>query len=275
MPKSQTQLLASVLQDIKDVLESQKDMSRIRIEAQTPNVFYWMQFDNIEEVNWLDDGYGDIRELPSFGMNVAHDKLKALEILKDKGIISELKVNVYKEDHGLNVPVDMVRSFDIEINLKKFLIYYRKYTSIAKTNSTPAVGAKHHENTDVKQSSEPEVNITATLNLNRATRTIRLTVLGETIDIKTFKSKQNHNYIMFQTLYFKPDEALTRVQMGVPNGGSKVKDVPKTMGFTDKGVKNIFFTTDQKHQTLALHINKVLSKKEAEMLKSFVNKKIS
>lgn len=132
MPDEQTMLIATVLQDIKDALENQKNSDLVTIEAQTPNAYYWAKFGPLEEEEWLDNVYGDIREMPSFGMGIAEDKIKALELLKDKGVVRHLKVNSFKENHGLNQPIDMVRSFEVELNLIKFLKYYEKYTKAAR-----------------------------------------------------------------------------------------------------------------------------------------------
>lgn len=131
-PDEQIMLTAMVLQDIKDGLQNQKNNSTVAIQAQTPNAYYWAQFDPLDEEQWFDGFYGDIREIPSFGMGIASDKLMVLELLKTKGIVRNFNVNSSEEDHGLNHPVEMIRGFDIELNLVKFLKYYEKYTNAAE-----------------------------------------------------------------------------------------------------------------------------------------------
>ena len=114
-------------------------------------------------------------------------------------------------------------------------------------------------------------NPSAKLSLDSASKKLRLTAFGTTVTIKKFTSKGNDNYIMFKQLYLRPNEALTRVQMGVSKGGSDVKDIPKTMGFINAQLKNIFFTTDRTNQTLALHPQKVLTPDEIEIIRTLVN----
>ncbi len=131
-PDEQIMLTAMVLQDIKDGLQNQKNNSNVAIQAQTPNAYYWAQFDPLDEEQWFDGFYGDIREIPSFGMGIASDKLKILELLQNKGVVRHFEVNSNEEDHGLNHPIEMVRSFQVEPNLVKFLKHYERYTNAAE-----------------------------------------------------------------------------------------------------------------------------------------------
>lgn len=127
-------LVTMVLQDIKDVLAAQKNSSTAVIRADKPNDYYWAIFDPADEQQWLDDEYGNIREIPSFATGIADDKLKALELLRDRGVVTRLKVNSTQED-----PENMgwkdyfvTSSFEVDINLTKFLKYYEKYTKAAQ-----------------------------------------------------------------------------------------------------------------------------------------------
>ncbi len=131
-PDEKIMLTAMVLQDIKDGLQGQKSNNSVTIQAETPNAYYWAQFDPLDEEQWFDGFYGDIREIPSFGMNIASGKLKVLELLRDKGVIRRFEVDSAKEDVGLNHPIDMIRGFKVEPNLTKFLKYYEKYIEAAK-----------------------------------------------------------------------------------------------------------------------------------------------
>lgn len=131
-PDEKIMLTAMVLQDIKDALQNQKNNSSITIQAETPNTYYWAQFDPLDGEQWFDGFYGDIREIPSFGIGIAHDKLTVLEALRDKGAIRHFEVNSEEEDVGLNQPIEMIRDFEVEPNLVKFLKYYEKYTKAAK-----------------------------------------------------------------------------------------------------------------------------------------------
>lgn len=131
-PDEQTMLIAMVLQDIKDGLQSQKSNKVVSIQAQEPNSYYWAQFDPLDDEQWFDGFYGDIREIPRFGIGIAHDKLKVLELLQVKGVIKSFKVKSSKEDHGLNELIEMVRGFEVEPNLVKFLKYYEKYVDAAQ-----------------------------------------------------------------------------------------------------------------------------------------------
>ena len=124
---------AMVLHDIKVVLAKQKNSKTIVIRADSPNDYYWAMFDPSDENQWLDEEYGDIREMPLFATRIADDKQKALELLKDKGVVTRLKVNSTQED-----PENMgwkdyfvTNSFEVDINLTKFLKYHENYINAA------------------------------------------------------------------------------------------------------------------------------------------------
>lgn len=271
-PDEKTLLIAMVLQDIKDILLQQKNTSVVTIDAEKPNSYFWAQYDPRDEEMWFDDFYGDVREVPFFSMGIATDKERTLELLLDKGVIKSFIVNSEQEDPiGLGL-IDFVRSFKIELNAVKFLKYYDAYTKAAKPalNQYLALSGEVPLQPEIKPE-EPQLtqSFSAKLSLNSATKTIRLTALGKTVDVKKF-GRQADNYIMLTNLYRHPNEALTRKGMGVLPKGSLVKDIPKTMGFSGE-MKSIFFTVDSKLQTLTLHPEKVLTPDEAEIIQAFVN----
>jgi hypothetical protein len=124
---------AMVLQDIRDVLKNQKNNRDVSISADTPNDYYWAQFDPLDEDMWFDEFYGDIREIPSFGTGLASEKQVVLEFLQERGVVKSIKINSTFED-----PEDMgwkdyevIHSFALEIDLIKFFKYYDKYVLAA------------------------------------------------------------------------------------------------------------------------------------------------
>jgi hypothetical protein len=112
----------------------------------------------------------------------------------------------------------------------------------------------------------------AQITLNRASKTARLTYQGISCDLKTFKSVKNINYIFLKNLLDSPDEALDRNFLGVSKYRTRVKDLPKTAGFTGELIP-IFFDVDTKNQKLTLHPKKSLTPEERETINFFVKKK--
>lgn len=268
-----TLIIAMVLQDIKDALLQQKNTSVVTIQAEKPNIYYWARFDPRDEEMWLDEVYEDVRETPLFDIGVAEDKEKALKILRDKGVVKRLVVNSVREDSiGLGNLIEFVRSFQIELNVVKFLKYYDAYIKAAKPALDEYLALSENkplqEEIQIAAPRQTE-DFPARLSLNSATKTIRLTALGKTVDIKRFNSKASANYRAFKQLSLRANEALSKKDMGVPPNGTAVKDIPKTMGFNGK-LKNIFFTTDSKKQTLILHPEKILKGSEAETIRTLM-----
>jgi hypothetical protein len=109
-----------------------------------------------------------------------------------------------------------------------------------------------------------------TAKITMAGKVARLTINGQTYTLHKFRSINEHNYLVLKTLLAQPNTALTKAELGIPKALSKVKDLPKTMGFTNK-LKDIFFNIDNKNQTLALFPEKVLTDMEAEIIKHYVN----
>lgn len=132
-PDEMTILVAMVLQQIDSVLKKQKSTIAV-IPAPSTNDYYWAMFDPRDEQQWLDEDYGDIREMPLFDNRIADDQRKAFEFLKDRGVIKRLKVNQTSED-----PENMgwkdyfvINSFEVEVNLTKFLKYHDTYRKAAQ-----------------------------------------------------------------------------------------------------------------------------------------------
>ena len=112
----------------------------------------------------------------------------------------------------------------------------------------------------------------AEISLNKSSKTVRISYNGVSKNLKTFKSSKKINYLFLSNLLNNPDEPLNRLLLGVSKHSTKVKDLPKTAGFTGE-LKNIFFDIDSKNQTLALHPKKSLTPEEAETINSFVKEK--
>lgn len=112
----------------------------------------------------------------------------------------------------------------------------------------------------------------AKITLNKTSKTVRLVYQGISRNLKTFKSVKNINYIFLKNLLDRPDEALDRTYLGIAKYRTKVKDLPKTAGFTGELIP-IFFDVDTKNQKLTLHPKKHLTQEEAETISSFVKKK--
>lgn len=182
-------------------------------------------------------------------------------------------VNSVKEDPiGLGNLIEFVRSFQIELNVVKFLKYYDAYIKAAKPalDQYLALGENKPLQQEIEIAEPQQVeNFPAKLSLSPATKTIRLTALGRTVNIKKFNSKLSANYKAFKRPNLRANEALTKKDMGIPPRGTAVKDIPKTMGFNGK-LKNIFFTTDSKNQTLMLHPEKILKGSEAEIIRTLM-----
>ncbi len=274
-PNRTTMLTAQVLQDIKDVLAKQKSNKMVILDAESTNEYYWAMFDPLDKDQWFDEDYGDIRDMPSFATGIAYDKSKVLEQLKNRGVIQKIKVNSVKED-----PLDMgwkdyevIKSFEVELHLSKFLKYYDSYIKAAKPALSEYLIRSGQASTNEAAGLNPVEQKTdniAKVSLNSATRTIRLTVAGTTKNVHKFRSKQDANYIIFKNLTLYPDRAMTKKDLGVPRILSPLKDIPKTMGFKGE-LKSIFFTIDTKDKTLTLHPNKLLTNDELEILSHYVN----
>lgn len=159
-PDEETMQTAMVLQQLKDVLTQQKS-NVVVIHAETTNDYYWAMFDPLDEEQWFDVDYGDIREMPLFATGIADLKQLVLELLQDRGVVKRLKVNSSQED-----PLDMgwkdyivTNSFEVELNLTKFLKYYDKYTSAAKPALTYYLNTIDSKNTPSSSDSVPQEDV--------------------------------------------------------------------------------------------------------------------
>lgn len=152
-PDEMTMLTAMVLNQLKQVLEQQKSNIAV-IQAQAANDYYWAMFDPLDEQQWFDDDYGDIREMPMFATGISSEKQRILEFLKDRGVVKRLKVNSTQED-----PEDMgwkdyfvINSFEVEVYLPKFLKYYDTYIKAAQPALTQFLVRSGRLESDTKPS---------------------------------------------------------------------------------------------------------------------------
>jgi hypothetical protein len=106
--------------------------------------------------------------------------------------------------------------------------------------------------------------------LSMSGKVLRIMYNGTTRNIMTFKSVNNANYKACRALYERPDEPLTKQQMDLKKTSTQVKDMPKTMGFKGE-LKNVFFSTDTKNQTITLHPTKSLTPDETAIVSAYVN----
>lgn len=154
-PDEKTMLTAMVLKQLKDVLEQQKSHIAV-LQAQATNDYYWAMFDPLDEQQWLHDDYGDIREMPLFANRVSDEQQSVLEFLKDRGVVKRLKVHATNED-----PENMgwkdyvvINSFEVEVNLTKFLKYFDNYMKAAQ----PAIDSYLNSIEQSKTHDEQHIN---------------------------------------------------------------------------------------------------------------------
>lgn len=159
-PDEETMQTAMVLQQLKDILAQQKSNVAV-MQAEATNNYYWAMFDPLDEEQWFDVNYGDIREMPSFATSIADLKRRILEFLQDRGVVKRLKINSSQED-----PLDMgwkdyivINSFEVELNLTKFLKYYDKYINAAKPALTHYLEAINSTNNPSDGDSTPAKDI--------------------------------------------------------------------------------------------------------------------
>ncbi|MFZ2545062.1 MAG: hypothetical protein WAW80_03740 [Candidatus Saccharimonadales bacterium] len=105
-------------------------------------------------------------------------------------------------------------------------------------------------------------------------KTLKLSLSGATVTLKSFKNKKGFNYHLIKHAYTRPEEWLQKKDMGTHFSTilSPVKDWPKLIGLNGN-IKDIFLNLDTKNQAIMLTKKKVLSSKEAEILRRLVNTK--
>lgn len=126
--------MAWVLQEIRDVLKDQRNNKVVTIIAHSTNSYYWAMYDPTNEDMWVDEFYGDIREMPFFDSGVTSEKRTILDLLKEREVISTFTINSKFEDPE-NMgwkDYEVIHSFELQINLNKFLKYYEKYKIAAQ-----------------------------------------------------------------------------------------------------------------------------------------------
>ncbi len=158
-PDEKTMLTAMVLKQLKSALENQKSNIAV-IQAQDTNEYYWAMFDPLDEQQWFDEDYGDIREMPMFATGISSEQQKVLDFLKDRGVIKRLKVNATNEDPE-NMgwkDYEVTNSFEVEVNLTKFLKYYDTYIKAAQ----PALNLFLMRSGRVSEGTEPLSYVPAT-----------------------------------------------------------------------------------------------------------------
>lgn len=178
-PDEMTMLTAMVLKQLKQVLEQQKSNIAV-IHAQGTNEYYWAMFDPLDEQQWFDEDYGDIREMPMFATGISGDKQRILESLKERGVVKRLKVNSTQED-----PEDMgwkdyfvTNSFEVEVNLTKFLKYYDTYIKAAQPALTQFLMRSGRLESDTKLS-QPESGQEQNQDINNAENQVQKIALHQ------------------------------------------------------------------------------------------------
>ncbi len=241
-PDEQTMLTAMVLQDIKDTLQSQKNSDATTIQAEAPNAYYWAQFDPSDEEQWFDEFYGDIREIPNFGMSIANSKLSVLEQLRDRGVIRHFEVNSAQEDVGLNQPIEIIRSFRVKPNLVKFLKYYEKYTKAAK----PYLEKYSSPPTDESVHRTDEVAPTACVKIDGTNVLIGYADKELILQKKVRLDGGLYNFMHYLQSHTEKTIALADVQALDYCGSYKdLGEQVRYLGF-DKKIKPIFFEVSEK-----------------------------
>lgn len=129
-----------------------------------------------------------------------------------------------------------------------------------------------YTNTDKHSTDNSQVDVNNIAKLTLTGKISKLTFNGTTYTLHKFRSKSDGNYIVFKSLMAQPDKPLTKEELGAPKMSTKVKDIPKTMGFKSE-LKDIFFSVDSESQTLMLHPKKSLTEEEVVVILDLVNSK--